>query len=129
MTVMVIFGLSFCFPIRGLDKDHNSRNCLNWEGVYVGTIPWASERINVRLQLNTDHSFVLEYEYLDRLEEPINCFPGSFQWNNTGNMIIIEMIDTVTHYKVCENILIRLDEDGNTLVGKLGYNYVLMKKI
>jgi hypothetical protein len=44
------------------------------------------------------------------------------KWDDTGNIIIIEMIDTVTHYKVAENMLIQLDKIG------LAYNYVLKKE-
>jgi hypothetical protein len=124
MTAMVIFGLSFCFPIKGLDKDHNSRNSLDWEGVYTGTTPWASERINVLLRRNLDQSFVLEYDYLDRPDDPVHYFPGlSFQWDDTGNTITIDILCAPTHYKVAENKLIRLDENGMPL-----YNYVLKKE-
>jgi hypothetical protein len=121
MAAMAMFGLSSCFSIKVVDYTHNARNSLDWAGVYTGTIPWVSERINVSLRLNLDQSFEFEYYYLDRPDEPINRHPGSFRWDDTGNIIIIEMIDTVTHYKVAENMLIRLDEIG------LAYNYVLKK--
>jgi hypothetical protein len=123
MAAMVMSGLSSCLSNKGVDKDHNARNSLNWEGVYTGIIPWASERISERIQLNLDQSFVLEYDYLDRPDDPIHCFPGlSFQWDDTGNIIIIEIIDTVTHYKVAENMLIQLGKIGQA------YNYVLKKE-
>jgi hypothetical protein len=123
MTALVMFGLSSCFSDKGLDKNHNPRNSLDWEGVYVGTIPWASERIDVRLRLYRDQRFELEHEYLDRTDEPINYFPGSFQWDDTGNIITIDILCAPTQYKVAENKLIQMDELGQA------YNYVLKKEL
>jgi uncharacterized lipoprotein NlpE involved in copper resistance len=128
-AVLVIFGLGSCLSNKVVDKDHNARNSLDWEGVYTGTIPWASERINVRLRLYMDQRFELEYEYLDRTVEPINYFPGSFQWDDTGNIIIIEIIDTITRYKVAENKLIELDLNEKQILGKPAGDHVLKKEL
>jgi uncharacterized lipoprotein NlpE involved in copper resistance len=110
------------------DKDHNVRNCIDWEGVYTGTIPWTSECINVRLKLYEDQRFELEYEYLDRTFEPVNYFPGSFQWDDTGSIIIIEIIDTITRYRVGSNKLIHLDLNEKQLSGKPAGDFVLNKE-
>jgi hypothetical protein len=60
LAALVLFGLGSCLSNKRIDKDHNAKNCIDWEGVYTGTIPWASERINVRLKLYEDQRFELE---------------------------------------------------------------------
>jgi hypothetical protein len=121
-ATVVIFGLSSCLSNKGFDKDHNARNSLDWVGVYTGTIPWASERINVRLRLYRDRSFELEHIYLDRPVEQVNHYSGrEFQWDDTGNVITIELIDTVTRYRVIENALVDMEKVD-------GYYNVLVKK-
>jgi len=72
--------------------------------------------MDVRIQLNKDQSFESIFEYTDGAYDTINI-DGSFKWDNTGNIILIDVIDAPTQYKVAENMLIRLDT----------YNYVLKK--
>ena len=46
---------------------HNSRNSLNWAGVYAGTLPCADcPGIQTRLTLGNDGTFEKQSRYLDR---------------------------------------------------------------
>jgi len=128
VVALVISGLASCLSNRGLNGGHNSRNSLNWEGVYTGTIPAASAPgIDVRLMLNRDETFVLRYEYVDR---PNSQFiqTGSFKWDKKGAIITLKVKDTPPYYKVEENRLIQLDMKGKPITGNLADNYVLTKE-
>jgi len=128
MATLVIFGLASCLSNREIDNAHNSRNSLDWAGVYTGTIPAADvSGINVRLRLNQDETFVLRYEYLDK---PTNMYEwtGSFIWDKKGNIITLKIKDTPPYYKVEENRLIQLDMKGKPITGNLADNYVLTKE-
>jgi uncharacterized lipoprotein NlpE involved in copper resistance len=128
MAALAIFGLCSCLSVQGPGNTHNSRNSLNWEGVYSGTIPSASgPGIAVRLTLNQDQSFELRYEYLDRSGSPF-VSTGSFQWNETGSIIILDISNAPPYYMVVENKLIQLDMSGALISGNLADNYVLNKE-
>jgi uncharacterized lipoprotein NlpE involved in copper resistance len=128
LAALVVFGLGSCLSNKGFDKDHNARNSLDWEGVYTGTIPSASgPGIDVRLKLNRDQTFELNYKYLDRPGSPFN-WTGSFQWDDTGSIITLNVKDVPPHYKVGENKLIQLDMSGKQISGNLADNYVLKKE-
>jgi copper homeostasis protein (lipoprotein) len=128
MATMVIFGLASCLSNQGINDAHNSKNSLDWAGVYSGTIPAADvSGINVRLMLNKDETFVLRYEYLDK---PSNLYEwtSSFKWDKKGNIITLNVKDMPPYYKVEENRLIQLDMKGKPITGILADNYVLTKE-
>ena len=126
-AVLIISGLGSCATSKGLDA-HNSKNSLDWAGVYTGIIPAADgPGINVRLRLNSDESFTLSYEYVDR---PNNQFDstGSFKWDNKGSTVILDVKNMPPYYKVVENALIQLDMKGKQIKGNLANDYVLKKE-
>jgi uncharacterized lipoprotein NlpE involved in copper resistance len=128
IAALVIFGSGSCLSNKMIDKDHNARNSLDWDGVYTGTIPSASgPGIDVRLRLNNDQSFELNYKYLDRTGSPVN-WTGSFKWDDTGSIITLDVIDAPPHYRVAQNKLTQLDMKGKRISGKLADNYVLNKE-
>jgi len=117
MVVLAIFGLGSCLSNKEPIDTANSKNNLDWEGVYTGTIPLDSgPGIALRIRLNRDQSFEMNHEYLDGSYSTTN-WEGSFQWDDTGNIIKIDIIDAPVQYKVAKDKLIRLDV----------YNYVLTK--
>ena len=127
MAILAVFLLGSCLSNQGLDDSHNSKNSLDWAGVYTGTIPSASGMgIDVRMTLNRDQSFELRYEYVDKTDKPLIC-TGSFQWDEKGSIIILNIKDTPPYYKVAENKLIQLDMQGKPITGKLADDYVLKK--
>jgi len=128
MAVLALFGLGSCLSNRGTVAVHNSKNSLDWAGVYTGTIPAADgPGINVRMKLNKDNTYELTYEYL---KKPDNAFTntGSFKWNDTGDIINLGIADTPSYYKIAENKLIQLDMEGKLITGKLADNYILTKE-
>jgi uncharacterized lipoprotein NlpE involved in copper resistance len=128
ITTLIILGLCSCLSNKGSVDAHNSRISLDWDGVYTGTIPSGSgPGIDVRLKLNRDQTYELTYVYLDRVSGQFN-WTGLFTWDETGNIIKLD-IDNVPHYyKSVENCLIQLDMKGKQIKGKLADNYVLKKE-
>jgi len=129
VVALVISGFSSCLSNRGIDDAHNSKNNLDWEGVYSGTIPSASGTgINVRLRLNQNETFALRYEYLDRSDNIFNL-AGSFKWDKDGNTIKLSNVkDMPPYYKVVENELVQLDMKGKPISGNLADYYILTKE-
>jgi uncharacterized lipoprotein NlpE involved in copper resistance len=127
MAVLIISGFGSCLSNKGLDDSHNSKNSLDWEGVYSGTIPSASGiGIDVRLRLYPDQTFVLNYEYVDK-PDSMSSWTGLFQWDKKGNTITLNIKDVPPYYNVAENMLIQLDMKGKPVSGSLADNYVLKK--
>jgi len=128
MAVFAVLALGSCNKTKGTADVHNSKTSVDWAGVYAGTIPAADgEGINVRMKINKDNTYELTYEYIGK---PANSFTdtGSFKWNDTGDVINLEIIEAPSYYKVAENKLIQLDMKGNVITGDFADNYVLLKE-
>jgi copper homeostasis protein (lipoprotein) len=126
-AILIISGLCSCATNKGLDT-HNSKNSLDWAGVYTGTIPSASGTgINVRLRLNADQTYTLSYDYIDRPNSQFEC-TGSFKWDKKESTVILDVKDIPSYYKVIENALIQLDMKGKQIKGNLADDYVLKKE-
>jgi uncharacterized lipoprotein NlpE involved in copper resistance len=108
---------------------HNSRNSLDWDGVYSGIIPSASgSGIQVRIVLNLNYTFELRYFYIDRSESDM-IINGTFNWNDAGSIITLNTDRAPPHYQVGENFLRQLDLQGRVISGSLAENYILRKEL
>lgn len=109
------------------DPAHNSRNSLDWQGVYTGVLPCADcEGISSMLSLN-DSTFTLKTHYLSKNDE-VSHASGKFEWSENGGAITLTGIENgPIKYKVGENRLIQLDMEGNEIDGPLKDNYILHK--
>jgi len=134
VAVLVAFALAGCASAQvadGATPHHNSRDSLDWWGVYEGTIPSASgSGIDVSLTIKQDLNFELSYEYVGR-DDGMFVRIGTFQWNDTGSVITLvgedEAFSFPQFYQVGEGFLRQLDIDGNTIEGELADNYKLQK--
>lgn len=111
------------------DRAHNSRNSLDWSGNYHGTMPCADcPGIETTLDLNDDLTYKIKMDYLDRdvaIEEE-----GKFEWDDEGQRIKLHPENqggTEMAFFVGENMLFRLDEEGNRVTGDLADEYRLEK--
>lgn len=108
---------------------HNSQNSVDWSGVYRGVLPCADcEGIAIELELNTDHSYKLAYQYqgsdMDVIREE-----GKFEWDDSGSKITLNGEKAmVRRLQVGENQLFSLDGDGNRITGELAEMFILKKK-
>jgi uncharacterized lipoprotein NlpE involved in copper resistance len=126
-VVLAVFGLVSCLSNKGTDT-HSSKTALDWAGVYTGTIPSASRPgIDVRMTLNRDQSYELNYVYIDRPDGSYNR-TGSFQWDEKGSVIKLDIENAPPYYKPEEGRLIQLDMSGKPISGILADNYVLRKE-
>ncbi|GHV54812.1 hypothetical protein AGMMS49579_16130 [Spirochaetia bacterium] len=128
VAALSFFGLGACVSAgKAIDAAHNSRNSVNWDGVYRGVIPAADgPGINVEITLGLDGTYSMSYEYIDRFDASYTV-EGTFQWNDAGSAITLDVKDMPPHYQVGENILIQLDMAGKKITGALADNYILKK--
>jgi uncharacterized lipoprotein NlpE involved in copper resistance len=111
-----------------IDAAHNSRNSVDWPGVYTGIIPAASgPGINVTFTVNENSTYTISYQYIDKGNE-VFTESGAFEWDEQGGKIKIDSKTLPPYYLVGENRLIQLDMQGNKITGELAENYVLAKK-
>jgi heat shock protein HslJ len=113
-----------------IDAAHNSRNSLDWQGTYAGTLPCAScEGIRTTLTLAADGTFTRELAYLGEPGAPVNE-TGAFTWNDAGSAITLASgSGQGQQYQVGENRLWHLDRSGNRIAGDLANRYVLDKTV
>lgn len=109
---------------------HNSKNSLDWQGTYQGTLPCADcEGIDATVVLNDDSTYEITYKYLGR-EDNIYRERGEFTWDDAGGKITMSNQENPNSgaYLVGENQLIQLDGDGNRIEGDLASRFILKKK-
>lgn len=91
------------------DAAHNSRNSLDWAGVYEGVLPCAScPGVQTRLTLNRDESFELSTLYLDRDKAP-SIVRGRFSWQPSGNAITLDTQQGGQQFMVGEGSVAQID--------------------
>lgn len=113
--------------VSELPDHHNSENSLDWAGVYEGTTPCADcEGIKNTLMLDDEGSFELSQVYLGKEETPF-VQKGEFVWNEAGSAITLNTSDKSLMFKVGENEVTMLDQEGNVVTGELASSYVLKK--
>lgn len=107
--------------------DHNSRNALDWQGMYNGILPCADcEGIRMTLALQ-DGKYRMTRTYLGK-DASSTHLEGDFTWSEDGSTItLLGVGDASAQYKVGENKLIQLDMEGNLITSQLSDSYVLMK--
>lgn len=111
-----------------VDAAHNSRNSLDYEGVYTGTLPCADcSGIYTEITLSGDN-YQKKTVYQGK-EDENNTFEtfGKYNWNDKGNIITLEGEES-EQYQVGENQLFVLDIEGKRITGDLAEFYVLKKK-
>ncbi|GHT21476.1 hypothetical protein FACS189430_01580 [Bacteroidia bacterium] len=113
--------------IQAIDAAHNSKNSLNYQGMYVGTVPCADcEGIETTIILgDTDYSVKTVYLGKDKTEHKET---GTYSWDESGQIITLKGIkDAPNKYFVGENYLKQLDMNGNEITGQLAEKYILRK--
>lgn len=108
----------------------NSRTSLDWPGVYRGVLPCADcEGIETEIKINADLTYLISSTYLGKNEETFKE-KGSFNWDEAGAKITLEKADpkaAIILFLVGENILFKLDANGNRIEGDLKEMYQLKK--
>ncbi|MDR0770033.1 MAG: copper resistance protein NlpE [Burkholderiales bacterium] len=105
-----------------IDAAHNSRNSLDWEGVYAGRIPETDgPGIHLTITLRDDLTYVAHYQYIDRKDKEL-VFSGTFTWDEGGDSVILDMNGAPSRYLVGETVLIQMGMEEKPIAYKLkGY--------
>jgi len=109
------------------DRAHNSRNSLDYQGTYSGTMPCADcSGIDVEITLSGDN-FKRKMTYQGKEGQNMFDDSGKYVWNEEGDIITLGG-DPAEQYQVGENQLIALDMQGRHITGDLADMYILKKK-
>ncbi|WP_017257497.1 copper resistance protein NlpE N-terminal domain-containing protein [Pedobacter arcticus] len=136
ILVLSIFALSVgvtaCKSTQNIaDNAHNSKNSLDWQGVYTGVTPCADcEGIQTILRIDTNNNYQLETSYLGKVTKPF-IEKGTFSWDKSGGRIKLDNSVEATspsYYLVGENQLIQLNSDGKPVMSELASKYILKKE-
>ncbi len=109
-------------------ESHNSRNSLDYIGLYSGELPCADcAGIKTTLEVNEGFTFILTKIYEGKNPHKDET-KGSYSWNDSGNTIILDnLAGEPNRFLVIENGLVQLDLNGERIEGKLANHYILKK--
>lgn len=115
---------------EGLPIGDNSMTSLDWNGTYSGIVPCADcEGIETTLTLNQDMTYTIVTNYLGRNDALEETFNGTFRWDETGSIVILDGVKYAPNqFKVGENRIWQLDMSGKIITGDLADHYILTKK-
>lgn len=119
LVLATLLALAGCMPRQDAaatvpDPAHNSRNALDWAGVYEGTLPCADcPGIRTRLALQRDGRFELSTQTIDRQPAP-QTVRGSFSWNAAGSTVTLDGTGQGQQFRVGEGRLLQLNRDGTS---------------
>lgn len=104
---------------------HNAENALDYQGEYKGVLPAADcPGIETTLTLNSDNTFTLHSQYLERDA----TFDEKGTYSVDGNVLTLKTEDNrPSYYKIEENRLRMLDADKKEVTGELAEYYILNK--
>ena len=107
---------------------HSARNSLDWQGLYVGTLPCAScPGIYTEVQLLGKRSYRLSESAQHKGESSTWVKRGRFAWNSRGNSIRMGQGSEQRQFWVQENALEQLAQNGSRITGALAPHYRLAK--
>lgn len=133
LALISVFVLASCQSTqehgRKIVDIHTTRDSVDWNGTYYGEIPSASGTgIIVRLTLNEDEYYELQYHYNERPEN-LYTESGPFTWAEDGATITLEGLEnSPKYYWVSSGYMIQLDMKGKRITGPLAEKYVLRKE-
>jgi copper homeostasis protein (lipoprotein) len=110
--------------------EHTAKNSLDWMGEYEGVLPCADcEGIVTTITLAEDGTFISKEEYK---KEPnlVVEHKGTFTWDDAGFVVTLEGEgkEYKRSFKVVENAIVHLDNEGNEITGDLAQHYRLIKQ-
>ena len=125
---------SACNPVlaettEGAKDAHDAHNSLDWPGIYNGFLPCADcIGLKMSLALNKSGSYVLITQYVGKSPRDF-VEKGKFDWGEKENTIVLTPRKNSAKHQffVGENMLIKLDDNGNRISGKLADRYILRR--
>ena len=109
-------------------SSHNARNSLDWQGLYVGTLPCAScPGFYTEVQLLGKRSYRISESAEKKGEISTWVHRGRFVWNDSGRSIRMGQGSEQRQFIVQENALEQLAPNGSRITGDLAPYYRLAK--
>ena len=116
LALALAAALAGCMPCGTepvADAAHNSRNAVDWAGVYAGVVPCADcPGIKLRLTLQPDNRYELSTQYLDR-QAAAQTVRGRFTWDAGGSTVTLDAAGGGQQFRVGEGRLLQLNRDGS----------------
>lgn len=106
---------------------HTSRIALDWPGTYADTVPCADcPGIKMLVELTRDERYRFWYQFMEK-SDSVYREEGRFTWQENGSVIrtSADSLQSTGYFKVAENRLIMLDQEGNPIEGSLKEKYEL----
>ncbi|GGE11239.1 copper resistance protein NlpE [Psychroflexus salis] len=108
-------------------QEHNAKTALDYTGVYEGELPCADcEYILYKISIYEDMKFYAKYIYKGKSKE-IFVEEGNYDWSESGNVIILKSEKQSTQFKVEENRIQMLSQDGKEIESSFSEKYYLQK--
>jgi len=136
---LAIFLIAFvylgCNPVfaetaSNRDAQHAQKN-LNMSGLYLGFYPCSDcKGIRTTLALNENNTYVYISLYVGKSDREI-IEKGKFTLGENGNTLVLtpkKGSTTTQQYLIENDILIKLDEDGNRITKDGADGYILKRK-
>lgn len=130
--IICSLSLTACKSLnKAVDTAHNSKNSLDWQGVYTGVVPCVKcGGLQTVLRLDSNNMYELQTTYLNKKGSP-DIKKGIFSWDKNGGKITLNNLDRKLYpvfYTVGENQLTQLDSKGDLITTELANKYVLQKE-
>lgn len=114
---------------QGMDG-HTSINSLDWQGTYEGTLPCEDcDGIFTEITLGNDESFTVNSTRLAGSAKEKSTQKGLYQWDETGSIVSMKIDGVPSKFKVGENRLIMMNDEGKIIERMADTNYILIKKV
>jgi hypothetical protein len=133
--LLIIFIYLGCNPVfaetaSNLDEQH-AQKTLNLSGLYLGFFPCADcQGIRTTLALNKNNTYTLMTIYVGKSDREF-VEKGKFSLTETGDRIVLtprKGSTTIQEYLIDDDMLIKLDEDGNRITSDGADRYILHRK-
>ncbi len=113
---------------EGGNDMHTAKIALDYVGVYKGVLPTESGmEAEVTIELKDDGTYFYSVNYTGRENGSFET-RGDYVWDDSGMVIELKSVDGSGLYFVAENLLVKLDENGDKVFSELSDNYVLEKQ-
>jgi copper homeostasis protein (lipoprotein) len=121
---------AFAESAGNADGQHTQKN-LNMSGLYLGFFPCSDcQGIRTTLALNNNNTYVYISLYAGKSDREI-VEKGKFALSGNGDKLVLtprKGSTTVQEYLIDDDMLIKLDEDGNRITKDGADGYILKRK-
>lgn len=125
--ILLSFGLGLA-AIGASAAPHSAKDSLDWQGLYVGTLPCAScPDYYTELKLTTPQHYRLHELAMYKGQAHNWRSHGRFQWQADGLHIALGQGHDKRRYFVGENFVEQLAQDGSRISGQMAPLYRLNK--